>query len=160
MTVKGFPSNSPRLMPTNLQKAWFTAMMLPSSSVSRIPSTEFSQTEWKSISELRKQAEAALRSSEMLFHSVWENSVDGMRLTDEDGNIIAVNQAFCKLVGMSRGELEGKPFTVIYADEENPERFLQKYRQRFHDRVIEKQIERKLMLRNGNPVTFEDTNSF
>ncbi len=48
----------------------------------------------------RKLAEAALRSSEMLFHSVWENSVEGMRLTDERGDIVAVNDAFCKLVGM------------------------------------------------------------
>ena len=82
-----------------------------------------------------------------------------MRLTDEDGDIIAVNEAFCKLVGMRQEELEGKPFTVIYADSERPERILQKYCQRFRGRVIEKQIERKLMLRNGNLVTFEDTNS-
>ena len=68
----------------------------------------------------RKLAEAALRSSEMLFHSVWENSVDGMRLTDENGNIVAVNDAFCKLVGMSREELEGKPFTVSFAESEQP----------------------------------------
>ena len=68
----------------------------------------------------RKLAEAALRSSEMLFHSVWENSVDGMRLTDENGNIVAVNDAFCKLVGMPKHELEGSPLTVIYADSTDP----------------------------------------
>ena len=76
----------------------------------------------------RKLAEAALRSSEMLFHSVWENSVDGMRLTDEKGNIVAVNDAFCKLVGMSREELEGKPFTVIFADSEQPGQMLEEFR--------------------------------
>jgi PAS domain S-box-containing protein len=108
----------------------------------------------------RIRAEQALRSSEMLFHSVWENSVDGMRLTDEDGNIVAVNEAFCRLVGLPRHELEGAPFTVIYAESENPERILQKYCQRFQDRVIEKHIERRLTLRNGKIVTFEDTNSF
>lgn len=108
----------------------------------------------------RKQTESALRSSEMLFHSVWENSVDGMRLTDEHGLIVAVNEAFCKLVGMSRAELEGNPFTVIYAELEQPERILKKYQQRFRDRVIERQIERRLALRNGNIVVFEDTNSF
>src|SRR5258705_64933 len=96
----------------------------------------------------------------MLFHSVWENSVDGMRLTDENGNIVAVNEAFCSLVGLPRHELEGAPFTAIYADTEQPERILQKYRQRFHDRVIEKHIERRMTLRSGKVVTFEDTNSF
>ncbi len=108
----------------------------------------------------RKLAEEALRSSEMLFHSVWENSVDGMRLTNEHGDIVAVNEAFCKLVGLPRHELEGKPFTVVYADSERPDRILQKYRQRFKDRVIERQTERSLTLRNGTVVTLEDTNSF
>ena len=113
----------------------------------------------RDISE-RKQAESALRSSEMLFHSVWENSVDGMRLTDEHGLIVAVNEAFCKLVGMSRAELEGNPFTVIYADCEQPERILAKYQQRFRERVIERKIERRLKLRNEQIVVLEDTNSF
>jgi PAS domain S-box-containing protein len=108
----------------------------------------------------RKLAEAALRSSEMLFHSVWENSVDGMRLTDENGNIVAVNDAFCKLVGMSREELEGKPFTVIFADAELIGQMLEEFRRRFRDRVIEKQRERRLTLRNGNLVILEDTSSF
>lgn len=113
----------------------------------------------RDISE-RKSAEAALRSSEMLFHSVWENSVDGMRLTDEDGNIVAVNEAFCKLVGISRGELEGNPLTVIYSHPDSPESILQKYRQHFRERVIEKQIERCLTLRDGKIVTLEETSSF
>ena len=108
----------------------------------------------------RKLAEAALRSSEMLFHSVWENSVDGMRLTDQDGNIVAVNDAFCKLVGMSREKLEGKPFTVVFADSEQPGQMLEEFVRRFRDRVVEHQRERRLTLRNGNVVTLEDTSSF
>ena len=60
----------------------------------------------------RRAAETSLRSSEILFRSVWENSADGMRLTDGEGTIIAVNNAFCKLVGMEASALEGKLFTV------------------------------------------------
>jgi len=108
----------------------------------------------------RKLAEAALRSSEMLFHSVWENSADGMRLTDENGNIVAVNEAFCKLVGLPREELEGKPFTVIYADSERPGQMLEEFRRRFRERVIEQPSERRLTLRNGTILTLEDTSSF
>jgi PAS domain S-box-containing protein len=81
-------------------------------------------------------------------------------LTDENGNIVAVNEAFCKLVGMPREELEGKPFTVIYADTEQPDKILNKYRHRFQKRIIEKQIERRMTLKNGTVVVFEDTNSF
>jgi PAS domain S-box-containing protein len=113
----------------------------------------------RDISE-RKESEAALRSSEMLFHSVWENSVDGMRLTDEQGTIVAVNDPFCKLLGVSREELEGKPLTVIYADADDPETILEKYRQRFKERVIEKQIERHFTLADGKIVTLEETCSF
>lgn len=108
----------------------------------------------------RKLAEAALRSSEMLFRSVWDNSADGMRLTDENGTIVAVNEAFCSLVGRPREELEGKPFTVMYADFVPPEERLDNYRQRFRDRIIEKQVERRLTLHNGKVVTLEDTSSF
>ena len=108
----------------------------------------------------RIRAEAALRASELLFHSVWENSVDGMRLTDERGRTVAVNQAFCKLVGMSREELEDRDFTVIYAEAEHPKRLLERYRQQFSDRSMEKQSERRLTLRNGQVVTLEHTYSF
>ncbi|MHB1688585.1 MAG: PAS domain S-box protein, partial [Ignavibacteriaceae bacterium] len=52
--------------------------------------------------------------SETQFRSVWENSFDAMRLTDENGIIIKVNNAFCKLVEKTRDELEGNPYNVIY----------------------------------------------
>jgi signal transduction histidine kinase/ActR/RegA family two-component response regulator len=61
---------------------------------------------------------------------------------------------------MSREDLEGKPFTVIFADSEQPGQMLEEFRRRFRDRVIEHQRERRLTLRNGNVVTLEDTSSF
>ncbi len=108
----------------------------------------------------RIRAEQALKGSEIRFHSVWENSVDGMRLTDEDGNIIAVNQAFCNLAGMKREELEGKPFTVIYAEGDNLEGKLASYKQRFRQRKIEERMERKLTFRTGKTVDLESANSY
>jgi len=38
----------------------------------------------------RKEAEEKLRFSETRFRSVWQSSTDGMRLTDEQGVILAV----------------------------------------------------------------------
>ncbi len=113
----------------------------------------------RDISE-RKRAEEALKGSEVRFHSVWENSVDGMRLTDENGTIVAVNEAFCKLAGMTREELEGKPFTVTYAEGEDLEKKLAVYRQRFKDRTVERRIERRLTFRTGKTVELEGANSF
>lgn len=108
----------------------------------------------------RIRAEQALKGSEIRFHSVWENSVDGMRLTDEDGIIVAVNEAFCNLAGMKREELEGKPFTVIYAEEDGLESKLASYKQRFRQRKIEERIERKLTFRTGKTLDLEGANSF
>ena len=108
----------------------------------------------------RIRAEDALRSSEVRFHSVWENSVDGMRLTDENGIIVAVNDAYCRLVGLPRNELEGKPFTVVYADTGRLQEFIRKYKYRFEHRIVQKLIHRRVTFRSGKAVDLEDTNSF
>jgi PAS domain S-box-containing protein len=108
----------------------------------------------------RRTAEAALQSSEMLFRSVWENSVDGMRLTDEKGFIIAVNDAFCKLVGLEAALLAGKPLTVVYAESENPLEMLGRHRDQFLTRTTEPKTERQCVLHNGQAVTLETTHSF
>ncbi len=108
----------------------------------------------------RKLAESALRSSEMLFYSVWENSVDGMRLTDENGVIVAANDAYSNLIGLSRPELESKPFTVIYDSSEDAGEIMEAYRQRFRDRVMERQAERVITLHNSKTMILEETSSY
>ncbi len=107
----------------------------------------------------RMRAEQALRSSEMLFHSVWENSVDGMRLTDEAGTMVAVNAAFCRLVGSVRADLEGKAFTVIYARSEEPEQLMAGYRRSFQEQALESKHERQVTLHDGKVLTLEETRS-
>ncbi len=103
----------------------------------------------------RLRAEAALKSSEVRFHSIWEHSVDGMRLTDEHGTIIAVNQAFCALAGMDREELEGRPFTVTQADGHDAESELAAYRKRFQERTVTLREEREMIFRTGKAVDLE-----
>jgi PAS domain S-box-containing protein len=63
-------------------------------------------------------AEEKLRSSENTFKTIWENSYDGMRLTDENGIIYLCNDAYAKLIGKSRFEIEVKPISTIYYDEQ------------------------------------------
>ncbi|MDD5141058.1 MAG: PAS domain S-box protein [Verrucomicrobiales bacterium] len=108
----------------------------------------------------RRSAETALQSSEMLFRSVWENSVDGMRLTDENGVIIAVNDAFCKLFGMEASLMEGQPFTVVYAELENRPEMISSHRDQFLTRTTDQKSERQYVLHNGQTVTMEITHSF
>ncbi len=113
----------------------------------------------RDISE-RRTTETALQSSEMLFRSVWENSVDGMRLTDENGVIVAVNDAYCKLVQMEGSALEGKPFPIVYSGIMSLDEFLQLHREHFRDRATEHKIERQYTLHNGHTVILEVTESF
>ncbi|PYI82646.1 MAG: hypothetical protein DME26_16975, partial [Verrucomicrobia bacterium] len=82
-----------------------------------------------------------------------------MRLTDKNGIIIAANEAYGRLVSMSVSELEGKPFTVSYADFRDPENLLQTYRERFSSRNIQTQIERRVIYRCGKAADVEANNS-
>ena len=108
----------------------------------------------------RRVAETALRSSETLFRSVWENSVDGMRLTDKNGIIVAVNEAFCRLVGMRAEQLEGKPMAIIYDGQMDWEKMLNSQRERFLKGSVEAKHDREYKLHDGRKVVFEITNSF
>lgn len=108
----------------------------------------------------RIHAETALHESELLFHSVWENSLDGMRLTDADGRTVAVNDAFCSLVGMARSELQGQLFTIVYAGQGEPEKFLQNYKFEFASRRSAPPQEMAVVLRNGNSVVLDERSSF
>ncbi len=108
----------------------------------------------------RENAAKALRDSEMLFRSVWNGSGDGLRLTDQNGIIVAVNQAYCQLAGMTAGDLEGKPFTASYAEAEDQADRLRAYRERFSSRTIQSQIERRVTYRSGKRADIEVTGSF
>jgi two-component system cell cycle sensor histidine kinase/response regulator CckA len=103
---------------------------------------------------------AALQSSETLFRSVWENSVDGMRLTDENGIIVAVNDAYCKLAGMEPQALEGKPFTVVYAASEDRGASLQRLREHFATRGAQRKRQQDHTLHDGRTVAMEISDSF
>ncbi len=109
----------------------------------------------------RKRTEETLRFSEMQFRSVWETSSDGMRLTDREGMIIAVNPSFCRIMGLPTEELVGHPFTSAYSPaSEDLEAMSARYRQRFAERQIQSRLEQRLVLRSGKIVDIELSNAF
>ena len=108
----------------------------------------------------RMQTEEKLRFSETRFRSVWENSNDGMRLTDAHGAMLAVNPAFCQIVALPAEELIGHPFTAIYAASEDLDAMMRDYQKDFAGRSIKSQTERLVSLRCGKKVTVELSNSF
>ena len=108
----------------------------------------------------RRESEAALQSSETLFRSVWQNSVTGLRLVNEAGTIVAVNDAFCSLVGLEARALEGQPFTVVYAASKDEKEMLDQHREAFLGRSAQRRPERQYVLQNGKAVTLEIIDSF
>lgn len=108
----------------------------------------------------RTWAERATLDAQRRLHAVWENSTDGMRLTDADGRLVSVNAAFCRLVEMTREELEGHPFTVCYADGAEAVRELAEYHTQFADRSLPRFRDQRLWLRGGWHVDLEVAHSF
>ena len=106
----------------------------------------------------RKRIDAALRHSENQLRLVWEQSQDGMRLTDAEGRCLRVNTAFCELVRLPREELEGQLFTRIYAPESH-ERILRAYVQRLRAHELAPRMERSITLWDGRSLWVEVSNS-
>ncbi len=108
----------------------------------------------------RHAAEMARRSSEALFRSVWENSADGMRLTDEAGIIVAVNSAYGRLVGMTQDQLEGKPLTVVHALSTDTSVMLHAHRLNFRAGFVEQKSEKQFTLHDDRQVVYEISDSY
>jgi PAS domain S-box-containing protein len=53
-----------------------------------------------------KEFESALKSSEIKFHSLFDNSFDAILLTEPDGNILSANVAACSMFGMTEEEMK------------------------------------------------------
>jgi len=108
----------------------------------------------------RREAEEKLRLSETRFRSVWDNTFDGMRLTEESGIIVAVNPSFCNTVGLEPGELIGTLFHSIYSDSRDKKDLMERYMDRFQNHRTDAQVERRVTFRTGRTVDLELSNSF
>ncbi len=103
----------------------------------------------------KKELNDKLLRSEEEFRSVWENSVDAMRLIDEDGIIINVNQAFCKMFDLTKEELIGKTFDVCYTKGD----YVSKFKERYITNSIPRNVEAQIELYNHKKFWVEVTNS-
>lgn len=105
----------------------------------------------------RISAENALRKSESQFRVVWESSVDGMRLTDGEGKVVEVNDAYCRLMQKTKDELEGRPVSVAFGPED-ADWSMTAVRQTLESKQAAHH-ESELTLWNGNKVWVEVSNS-
>ncbi len=93
------------------------------------------------------------------FRLVWEKSTDGMRITNEEGIILLVNDAYCKLVEKPHHEIEGQPMSVVQ-DSTRQNEILLKHKQRFRSRNVPGYLEKKITLWNGTEKYLELSNTF
>ncbi|MEW6006167.1 MAG: PAS domain S-box protein [Stygiobacter sp.] len=106
------------------------------------------------ITDKKKLNDKLVRSEEE-FRSVWENSADAMRLIDEEGIIINVNEAFCKMFDLTKEELIGKPFDVCYTKGNH----ISKFKERYITNSIPKKLEVQIELYNHKKIWIDVTNS-
>ncbi|MBK6913859.1 MAG: PAS domain S-box protein [Ignavibacteriales bacterium] len=100
-----------------------------------------------------------INKSTELLDLIWECSVDGLRLIDGHGNIIMVNQPYCKMVNLEKEYLIGKLFSDVYHPSER-EDVLKVYREDFINNKMRTHFERENTLLNNDKVWFDFSNSF
>ena len=105
------------------------------------------------------QLQETLGKSEILFSKLWEISVDGMRLTDGNGTIVMVNDAYCRIVELDKEELLNQPFSIVYHQSEQ-KRILETYRRDIINNEIKTHFERENTLWNKKKRWFEFSNFF
>jgi PAS domain S-box-containing protein len=71
----------------------------------------------------RKKAEEALRESEEKYRSLFEDSIDGIFVTEVDGTLIDANQSFYDLFGYRKEEMLGASVIRTYASPADRQRF-------------------------------------
>lgn len=106
----------------------------------------------------RKITELALIQNEEMFRNVWENSVDGMRLLDEDAKIKLVNRAYCELVQLPYEKLIGQDYYICY-HEQNPIH-LNYFKKNLRERNIPTRQVTSITLWNGKTIPVEISNAF
>lgn len=107
----------------------------------------------------RIEAQRKIKDSENIFRTIWNNSYDGMRLTDENGIIIMCNDSFARLFNKLKVELIGKPISVVYHTDINSNN-IKDYKDNFSSGKVEKKVESSFKLWNGQENDFEISNSF
>ncbi|MHB8578836.1 MAG: PAS domain S-box protein [Ignavibacteriaceae bacterium] len=106
----------------------------------------------------KKKSEIKIVESEAQFRAVWENSFDALRLTDENSIILEVNQAYCKLTGKSKEELEGKTYDTVYSTYDP--HLISKFKEDFKTRSIRLNYENEVTYWDGRRIWMEISNSF
>lgn len=105
------------------------------------------------------EANEKLKKSEELFKATWENAVNAMALSDENGIVIAANPAYYRLYGYTEDEIVGKDFSVIF-----PKKVRswarKEYQRMFHNPKITPAVESQIVRKDGTKRIVESRYTF
>jgi len=71
----------------------------------------------KQAAEERKRVEELIRQREEKYHTILETAMDGFWVADVEGRILEVNDAFCRMSGYSKEELQAMRIDDLEAAE-------------------------------------------
>jgi PAS domain S-box-containing protein len=108
----------------------------------------------------RHLEEKTFFDSNDVFRSVWENSMDGLRLANEDGIIVAVNHVFCEMFGRAESEIIGHHYTDLYGDAVEKKLLNEDYHERFATGKITPRFHRTYQLWSGKRLESEVVSTF
>ena len=108
----------------------------------------------------RHLQEKVIFGSNDVFRSVWENSLDGLRLADANGIIVAVNHAFCEMFGKAEDEIIGYHYNNLYGDAVDKEMLNEDYHERFATGKITPRFHRTYQLWSGKRLESEVVSTF
>ncbi|WP_209330281.1 PAS domain S-box protein [Lunatimonas salinarum] len=100
-----------------------------------------------------KKTQSSLTMAEKLISSVYNVVSLGICITDEEGFMVDVNEAYCKLYEYTREELIGKHFTLVVPQAERDR--LKSLHDRFIENGIEGIGEERVVTRNGKTFDVE-----
>jgi PAS domain S-box-containing protein len=106
----------------------------------------------------RMQSEEERKMLDNRFKAIWEKSLDGLRLLDENGIILLVNDSFCKTVDLPREKLIGKSFAEVYPEDVRDYK-RNKFKENLTNENISRTERRKITLWNEKTIWIEISNS-
>jgi len=109
--------------------------------------------------EKRIEYQKRLNETENIFKSIWDNSIEGLRITDQNGIVKMCNNGYAAMIGKEKSHVEGKYFSEAYA-ENFQEKALNRFREIFSEEGFRSKFEANVELWNQKKIVVEISNSF
>jgi two-component system cell cycle sensor histidine kinase/response regulator CckA len=127
------------------------------------PKITFTNREKEILVFVSQQIATAIQqhSEEERFRAIWEHSADGMRVTDKNGRIVMVNDAYCRMVKKTKEELINEPFSIVYHRTASEQLTgLEEYKKRFATDTMIPKLDEQVTLWNNETLMVEMTASY